>query len=111
MDKQFSLLGELRQAQEQADEHTPHFIDPMLKREAPQLNEVLFSPQFEGEWRKSGKLAIWADHTKLKVAITLPSEGQVAFLTLPGLTELVSSLEKALEARTLDWRIDKKPRR
>jgi len=111
MESQPSLLSELGQAKERADEHSPFCQDPELLELAPTLFEILNSRQNAGEWRDPGKMTIFCDQGAWKVCVSLPSEGVVAFVTLPSLCALVSTLERALKARSLDWRPDKKSAR
>ncbi len=103
-----SFLDKIRQEFDTDDGVVEYKCDPQFFSRFPNLNDILFATESGGQPREPGKLLIFCDEGKLKVCITMPSEGLCAFLVIDSLDILCPSIEEAARKGNLDWRRDKK---
>lgn len=74
----------------------------------PGLWEFVARQRYKGEWRATGKLVFFVESGKATMCLIDRCTGQVAFFTSETLDDVLVGSEKALQAGTLDWRLDKK---
>ena len=83
----------------------PHFIDaPDMQKKYPNLYDLLYRRQLNGEDRPGGSLTLFLDEGVLKVVVVLKGERRRAFLTLSDPFHVFGALEAELASRGLDWR-------
>ncbi len=76
--------------------------------EYPGLWEFIARQRYKGEARATGKLVFFVEGGKATLCLIDRCTAQVAFFTSETLGEVLVGAEKALQAGSLDWRLDKK---
>lgn len=61
----------------------------------------------DGTPREVGGLSIFVQDGKVKAAVRDKTAGRVAFVSGPSFVLVLQSVEKGLQAGSLDWRVDK----
>lgn len=76
--------------------------------EYPGIWEFIARQSYQGSPRATGKVVVFAEGGKATFCLIDRNTGQVAFYTAESLADALVGCEKALQAGSLDWRIDKK---
>lgn len=103
-----SLLARLRLRREARADAAWFCEDKEFRKSYPNLNQLLFATHEAGEVRMAGRLNFFIDEGRLKVSISLPSEGLVAFTTVDHMFDVFEVLESRLAADEIEWRPDKR---
>jgi hypothetical protein len=101
-----SILERIKGRQEQRSGTVVHYEDPDAHETYPALAEILYKSRVGKEKRKAGAVRIFVDGGALKVAVTCPTEGVVAFVTLTSLSSILDDLERLLMDDKVEWRQD-----
>lgn len=106
------LLDNLLKASDLPAEVTPCSLsNPAFLEDYPAVAEVLYSRESSNGKRLPAKLTLFVDQRQMKVCVTLPTEGLMAFLTLSNPGDLWQVLENKISSDELEWREDKRSRR
>ena len=76
--------------------------------EYPGMWEFIARQVFQGSPRATGKMVFFVEGGKATLCFIDRKSSQVAFFTAGTLGEALVGAEKALQAGSLDWRLDKK---
>ena len=76
--------------------------------EYPGIWEFIARQVYQGSPRATGKVVFFVESGKATLCLIDRGTTQVAFHTAESLAEALEGAEKALQAGTLDWRLDKK---
>lgn len=76
--------------------------------EYPGIWEFVARQVYKGNPRATGKVVLFVDGGKATLCLIDRGTGQVSFYTAESVAECLVGAEKALQAGTLDWRMDKK---
>lgn len=79
-----------------------------FQTEYPGLWEFVARQCYQGTPRATGKIVIFTEGGKATFCLIDRNTGQVAFFTAESLADALDGSEKALQAGSLDWRVDKK---
>lgn len=83
----------------------PFYIEaPKMKEKYPNLYDLLYRRQLNGQDRDGGSLTLFLDEGVLKVVVVLKSERRRAFVTLSDPFDLFGVVEAQLASSGLDWR-------
>ncbi len=103
-----TALQRLQQQEERRGDDEFYAIDaPDFKRQWPELYDVLYRLQQNGQHRDPGRISIFIDHGQLKVGIFIPTEARMSFLSLSDPQEVFNLLESKLATEGLECRPDK----
>lgn len=79
-----------------------------FSEEYPGIWEFVARQSYQGKPRSTGKVVIFTEGGKATLCLIDRGTGQVAFFTAESLSEALVGTEGALQAGSLDWRMDKK---
>lgn len=79
-----------------------------FQTEHPGMWEFVARQSYQGSPRATGKVVIFTEGGKATLCLIDRNTGQVAFFTAETLAGALLGCEKALQAGSLDWRLDKK---
>lgn len=79
-----------------------------FEEERPGIWEFVARQSYQGNPRATGKVVIFVEGGKATLCLIDRGSGQVAFFTAETLSEAILGTEEALQAGSLDWRLDKK---
>ncbi len=83
----------------------PHYVSAEdMEAKYPNLYDLLYRRQLNGQDREAGSLTLFMDESVLKVVVVLKTERRRAFLTLTDPFQVFNALEGQLATRGLDWR-------
>lgn len=99
-----------KQKQRSKPEATGDFLiaDDSFAEEYPGLFEMIARCKYQGKSRKTGRLIMFAEPDRATICLCDQDSSQVAFYAAETFGEALAGLERALQAGTADWRLDKK---
>ena len=101
-----SIVDRLRKRKEDRKVVGVHFEDSEGHEAYPELAEFLYRAKVGKDYRKPGSFRLFVDGGVLKCCFTAPSEGQVGFVTVSSLVDLLDTLNGLLAEDKVDWRED-----
>jgi len=84
------------------------WVDPQFQADYPNLYDMLTMREYDGKPRSLTKLSIFTNRGCMKVSLCSPSEGVIAYVTVPDFRHLWKHVEAALSSGAVQWQPLKK---
>ncbi len=83
-------------------------LDDPFGEQYPGVFEMLARVKHQGKDRLAGRLIFYAEMNRATLVLVDAESKEVTFYSAETFAEALEGLEKALQAGTCDWRVDKK---
>lgn len=103
-----SVVAKIREGVKRDDTAEFALDECSFAEEYPGLWEFMARQVYQGSPRAMGKVVVFVEGGKATLCLIDRGTGQVAFYTAETLGEALVGAEGALQAGSLDWRLDKK---